>query len=349
MSETDKLSLIVPLYNEEDNIAPLLRQVHDALETSPYPWEMICVDDGSTDGTVTKLNQLCGEYGDHVRIITLQRNFGQTPAMQAGIDQAAGDIIVTLDGDLQNDPRDILRLVERLRREDLDLLVGWRKNRKDDGIRKLFSRVANRLIGYVTRVRLNDYGCSLKVYRGEVIKNVRLYGDMHRFIPVWMALQTSPSRIKEEVVTHHPRQFGVSKYGLGRTFRVIFDLLSVYFFLRFLSRPAHFFGRIGLFFGGLGLVALTYLGFVKFVFGEDIGHRPLILIGVMFVVMAIQLFTTGLLGEIVSRTYYASSDHKPYVIRKRSSSGLDQESWKSADHPASSTDTSSPQKPALAS
>lgn len=327
MSELYTLSIVIPLFEEEENVAPLVERVHQALSDIDNPWELICVDDGSTDQTVNRLKQEAQRYGDHVRVVTLQRNFGQTAAMQAGIDYAAGDIIVTLDGDLQNDPQDIMRMVNRLIDEDLDLLVGWRKDRKDDSVRTLFSRVANRLIGFVTKVHLNDYGCSLKVYRGEIIKDVRLYGEMHRFIPVWMALQTSPSRIKEEVVTHHPRHAGVSKYGLGRTFRVILDLLSVFFFLRFLSRPAHFFGKIGLFFGALGSVALVYLGIVKFIFGQDIGNRPLILIAVMFVVMAIQLFTTGLLGEIISRTYYASGNHKPYLVRKRDSSDFSEQCW----------------------
>jgi glycosyltransferase involved in cell wall biosynthesis len=333
-----KLSLVIPLYNEEDNVAPLLERIHDSMQRMTNPWELICVDDGSTDQTVSRLGQYIENYGEHVRIISLQRNFGQTAAMQAGIDYANGDIIITMDGDLQNDPDDIQLMVQRLEDEDLDLLVGWRKDRKDDSVRTLFSRVANKLIAAVTKVHLHDYGCSLKVYRAEIIKDVRLYGEMHRFIPVWMALQTSPARIKEQEVRHHARQFGTSKYGLGRTFKVILDLLSVFFFLRFLSRPAHFFGRIAMFFGALGCLGLAYLGFIKFVLGEDIGQRPLILISVMFVVMAIQLLTTGLLGEIVSRTYFASGDHKPYLVRKSSSSSLAQTHWHSAVAETTPTD-----------
>ncbi len=323
------LSIVVPLYNEEENVEPLYDNIHRALENSEFAWELICVDDGSTDNTIPNLKTSSEKYGAHTRYIALQRNFGQTAAMQAGIDFASGDIIVTLDGDLQNDPVDILPMVRRLIEEDLDLLVGWRKQRKDEGLRMFLSRMANRLISKVTSVHLHDYGCSLKVYRSEIIKDVRLYGEMHRFIPVWMALQTSPARIREQVVTHHPRQFGTSKYGLGRTFRVILDLLSVFFFLRFLSRPAHFFGKLALYFGTAGSLALTYLGFVKFILGEDIGQRPLIMIAVMLIVVSIQLFTTGLLGEIVSRTYFSTSGQKSYLIRKRSSSNFDQTAWKS--------------------
>lgn len=328
MTETTHVSIVVPLYNEEENVTPLLERIHKALENQGLAWELICVDDGSADDTVKNLFTEAEKYGNHVRIVSLQRNFGQTAAMQAGIDHANGDIIVTMDGDLQNDPIDIPRMVKRLIDEDLDLLVGWRKDRKDNWLRKIPSRIANRLIGSITQVRISDYGCSLKVYRTDIIKNVQLFGEMHRFIPAWVALQTSPARIKEEVVTHHPRQFGESKYGISRTFRVLLDLLSVYFFMRFLTKPAHFFGKLGLIFGALGAASLAYLGFIKFFLGEDIGQRPLILIGVLLVVVAIQLFTTGLLGEITSRIYFASGDKKSYLVRQRSSTSDEDASWK---------------------
>ncbi len=206
--------------------------------------------------------------------------------------------------------------MSRLLEEDLDLVAGWRAARQDKlWSRTLPSMLANRLIGGITGVRLHDYGCTLKVFRAHVLKGVRLYGEMHRFIPAWVAANTSPARIKEEVVTHHPRRYGSSKYGMSRAFRVVLDLLSVYFFMRFRSRPGHFFGRIGLLFGALGTGALGYLFVVKVFYGEDIGTRPLLLVGVLFVVMSIQFLTTGVLSEMIARTYFESSAVKPYIIR----------------------------------
>lgn len=311
------LSIVVPMYNERENVAPFLARAHEALEGYPHPWELIVVDDGSTDDTLRHLKEQAAYYGAYVRVIPLQRNFGQTAAMQAGIDAARGDVIATMDGDLQNDPIDIPRLVKRLFDEDMDLVVGWRQARKDNMLlRKIPSRIANWLIGRITGVKLHDYGCSLKVYRTAVIRSVRLYGDMHRFIPAWVAASTSPARIKEEVVHHHARRFGVSKYGLARTFRVILDLLSVYFFMRFRARPGHFFGTIGLLFGILGTVILGYLSFVKIFLGEDIGDRPLLMAGVLLVVVAVQFLTTGVLSELMARTYFESSASKPYIIRE---------------------------------
>ena len=308
------LSVVIPMYNEVDNVVPMLEGVHAGLAGYAGDWELICVDDGSHDGTPSVLREKSADYGDHVRVLRFRRNFGQTAAMQSGIDAARGDVIATLDGDLQNDPADIPRMVDELLEKDLDLLAGWRKQRHDEPVRKFFSRVANRLIALVTGVRLNDYGCSLKVYRGEVIKEVILYGEMHRFIPVWVANVTDPSRIGETVVTHHARQFGTSKYGLSRTFRVILDLLSAFFFLRYRARPGHFFGTIGLFLGTLGAIAMLYLGVVKFVLGEDIGSRPLLFIGVLLLVTAAQFLTTGVLGEMLSRTFFAASERKLHSV-----------------------------------
>jgi glycosyltransferase involved in cell wall biosynthesis len=312
------LSIVIPLYNEEDSVGPLITRINEAMEDYASPWELILVDDGSSDRTVANARALIGDEPEHVRLLTLQRNFGQTAAMQAGIDDAEGEVIVTMDGDLQNDPIDIPRMVDRLLRDDLDLLSGWRKDRQDNlWLRKVPSRMANRLIGRITGVRLHDYGCSLKVYRASVIKSVRLYGEMHRFIPAWVASSTSPSRIQEEVVTHHARQFGESKYGISRAYRVLLDLMFVYFFMRFRAKPGHFFGRIGLVVGAIGGLILAYLAFVKIFFGEDIGDRPLLLLGVLLVVVSIQFFTTGILSEMMTRTYYESSDTKPYVLSNR--------------------------------
>ena len=338
MSEADpdavppphRLSLVVPLYNERDNVDPLLAGIHEVLANYPYPWELIAVDDGSSDGTAERLAAEASRFGAHVRVLTLQRNFGQTAAMQAGIDAARGDVIATLDGDLQNDPADIPRLVGRLLNENLDLVVGWRRHRQDNvWLRTIPSRIANRLIGNITGVRLHDYGCSLKVYRAAVIKQVRLYGEMHRFIPAWMSVQTAPSRIREEVVNHRARQYGESKYGIGRTFRVVVDLLSVYFFLRFLTRPGHFFGRIGLASGGAGLLVLASLFVQKLLFAANIGTRPLLLVGVLLVLMAVQFLTTGVLSELITRTYFASSANSSYAVRPDGSQELTAEAgWR---------------------
>jgi glycosyltransferase involved in cell wall biosynthesis len=308
------LSVVIPLYQERDNVVPLLEAVHLGLAACPRPWELICVDDGSADGTAERLVEAAAGFGPHVRVIRLRRNFGQTAAMQAGIDAARGDLIATLDGDLQNDPADIPRMVRELEERDLDLLQGWRRQRHDDPVRKLFSRTANRLIGAVTGLRLHDYGCSLKVYRAEVLKHVRLLGEMHRFIPVWVAAVTSPSRIGETEVHHRARARGSSKYGLSRTFRVVLDLLAAFFFLRFRARPGHFFGGIGLALGVLGGVLLTYLAIVKFVYGADIGNRPLLLVAVSLSLASLQFLTTGVLAELLSRTFFESAAHDAHFV-----------------------------------
>lgn len=308
LSHQLSLSIVIPMYNEAENVGSMLEGVHQGLAGYPGPWELICVDDGSMDGTPRLLREEAAKYGGHVRVVRLRRNFGQTAAMQTGIDAARGEIIATLDGDLQNDPSDIPRMIDELLERDLDMLAGWRKQRNDEATRKLFSRVANRLIARVTGVKLHDYGCSLKIYRGEVIKDVCLYGEMHRFIPVWVANVTAPSRIGETVVNHRARQFGSSKYGLSRTFRVILDLLSAFFFLRYRARPGHFFGSIGLVLGALGGLIMAWLTAVKFVLGEDIGTRPLLFVGILLLVASVQLLTTGVLAEMLSRTLFASSD-----------------------------------------
>ncbi len=323
------ISIVIPMYNEESNVEPLASAVHAALEHFEHNWELILVNDGSSDATQQRLTEAATQYGDHLRVIELQRNFGQTAAMQAGIDIAQGDILVTLDGDLQNDPADIPKMVEQVIAEDLDLLAGWRQNRKDNfWYRKLPSILANRLIGRFSGIRMKDYGCSLKVYRMDVIKEIRFYGEMHRFIPAWVATHTSPTRIKQVAVTHHARQFGYSKYGLSRVYRVLLDLVSVYFFMSFRARPAHFFGRIGFLLGGAGSLMLVYLLYLKVFLGEDIGDRPMLLTGIFLVLMSIQFFATGLLGEIMTRIYYESSGKRPYSIRQRSSVNFDSSGWK---------------------
>jgi glycosyltransferase involved in cell wall biosynthesis len=273
------------------------------------------VDDGSTDRTAERLKQASMRHPDQVCAVILRRNFGQTAAMQAGIDMAQGSIIATIDGDLQNNPRDIPRMVHRLLDEDLDLLVGWRRQRQDNlWFRRVPSWIANRLIVRVTGVALHDYGCSLKIFRGSVIRQVRLYGEMHRFIPTWMATLTAPGRIKEEPVTHFPRIHGNSKYGLSRTLKVVLDLLSVYFFMRFRAKPGHFFGRIGLLFGVAGLGLLAYLAFVKIVEGGDIGSRPLFMLAVLLTVIGVQFVSTGIVTEMLARTYFESTGTRTYLV-----------------------------------
>jgi len=302
------------MYQERGNAAPMVEAVERALAEYPARWELICVDDGSTDGTVEALRAEAQRRDGRVRVIELRRNFGQTTAMQAGIDAARGDLVATLDGDLQNDPADIPRMVQELYERDLDLLCGWRRKRHDNLLRKIPSRIANRLIGRITGVRIHDYGCSLKIYRTEVLRRIRLFGEMHRFIPVWFASATAPARIGETVVNHRPRERGVSKYGIGRTMRVLLDLLTAFFFLHYRTRPGHFFGAIGVFIGALGSAIMAWLLVVKFGFGEDIGNRPLFFVGILFLVASLQLLTTGVLAELVARTFFGFARNHPYTI-----------------------------------
>ncbi len=311
-----RLSLVVPLYNEQDNVAPLLQRVHEVLGSYPHPWEIILVDDGSRDGTPQALQAAQRQWGRHVRVLELATNFKQTAAMQAGIDAARGSVIATLDGDLQNDPIDIPRMVARLLNEDLDLVAGWRKNRQDGWLlRKLPSWIANRLIARATGVNFKDYGCSLKVFRADCLRQVRLYGEMHRFIPAWLATVTSPSRMAQEVVEHHARIHGQSKYGISRTLRVVLDLLFVYYYMRFRARPGHFFGGMGLFIGALGGAVLAYLLGLKFFLGENIGGRPLLLVGFFLVIAGVQLVTTGVVAEVLTRIFFESGHSRPYRTR----------------------------------
>ncbi|WP_151961025.1 glycosyltransferase family 2 protein [Acinetobacter bereziniae] len=310
-------SLIIPLYNEEETVVALIDTIQQALGTQQQPWELIVVDDGSCDATVNTIQQKLLQSPLNARLIQLSRNYGQTAAMQAGIDESQGQYIVTMDGDLQNDPHDIPAMLQQLIDQDLDLLVGWRKNRQDALLlRKIPSLLANRLIGRISGLRLHDYGCSLKIYRAEIIKQIRLVGEMHRFIPLWVASVVPVSRIGEVPVRHHARQFGQSKYGISRTIRVILDLMSVMFFKRYLMRPGHLFGSIGLLLGCIGSVMLTYLAIDKYILGHSIGTRPMLLIGVMCVLMSLQFLMTGIIAELITRTYLDSKNHKSYLIRR---------------------------------
>jgi glycosyltransferase involved in cell wall biosynthesis len=310
------LSIVVPLFNEVESVEALMFALETAMSHYAQSWEVILVDDGSTDGTVGQVKKLLATKINSIQLVELSRNYGQTAAMQAGIDSAQGEFIVTMDGDLQNDPSDIPPMVAHLINEDLDLLVGWRKRRQDNFIaRKIPSWIANQLIRTISGVHIHDYGCSLKIYRGEVIRNIKLMGEMHRFIPIWVAGVVPPSRIGEVEVKHHARQFGVSKYGISRSVRVFLDLLSVMFFRRYLARPGHFFGTIGLLIGFIGTCMLFWLAVDKFILGHDIGTRPLLLVGVVSVLMSLQFITTGILAEMISRTYFNASGKRSYVVR----------------------------------
>ena len=308
------ISVISPVFNEVENLESFVESVTEVMNSTNMSWELIVVDDGSDDGSSKILKKI--GHQENIRSILLSKNYGQTTAIQAGFDNAVGEYFVTLDSDLQNDPKDIPTLIQKLTNEELDLVVGWRKDRKDNYFfRNLPSILANKLIGTITGVKLHDYGCSLKAYRAEVLKEVKLYGEMHRFIPAWMATKIPPSKISEIEVTHHPRIAGESKYGISRTFRVFVDLISVYFFMKFFSRPGHFFGLIGLLLSSLGALILIYLISLKLIHGLDIGDRPMLIAGTLLVVVGIQLVSLGVIGEILSRTYYASSKEKSYFIR----------------------------------
>lgn len=311
-AEAQSLSVVIPFYNEAGNIRPLILEVITTLDTYTGSWEIVAVDDGSRDGSDEELEALATEYGAFLHVIHFTRNFGQTAAMQTGIEAAQGELIVTMDGDRQNDPADIPRMIQYLENNDLDMVSGWRKHRQDARLRrKLPSLIANMLIRRVTGVTIQDYGCSLKLFRAAIIKQVVLMGEMHRFIPAWVASVTDPRRIGQIPVNHRARSLGDSKYGLSRTFRVIIDLFSVLFFMRFSRRPGHFFGSIGLTSGGVGGLILIYLLFVKIILGEDIGARPLLFTGILLVITGIQLLTTGVLAEIQTR----SSAQQPYPTR----------------------------------
>ena len=306
--DSPKLSLVITVMNEEDNIGPMIKAVGEALKDFSY--EVIFVDDGSSDATVRRLRELGTAQ---VRTLVLKRNYGQTTAMAAGIDAARGEYIVTLDGDLQNDPADIPTMLAKLEAEGLDIVAGRRANRQDGMLlRKVPSRLANAMIRKLTGVYLYDYGCTLKIFKADEARNLGLYGQLHRFIPVLAHLQGAS--IGEMDVSHHPRVHGKSKYGLGRTFKVMSDLVLMIFFQKYLPRPMHLFGTLGLFTFMAGILINLYLLGEKFL-GHDIWGRPLLLLGVSLVLGGIQLITFGLMAEILMRTYYESQDKKTYRIK----------------------------------
>ena len=306
------LSVVIPLYNEEENVRLLHESLKKALDNLNEEYEILFVDDGSTDKTLSILEEIESK-DDKVTILSLRRNFGQTAAFAAGFDFSRGDVVVTMDGDLQNDPADIPKLLELIKENDL--VSGWRKKRKDPFFtRRVPSIMANWLISKVTGVKLHDYGCSLKAYRRDVIKNLKLYGEMHRFIPAvasWYGV-----RVAEVETVHHPRLHGKSKYGISRTVKVVLDLITVKFLQSFSTKPIQFFGPVGVLSGLLGFSILFYLSFDKIFFGRAIGGRPLLLLGALLIIVGIQVIGMGLLGEMLVRVYHESQRKPIYVLKK---------------------------------
>ncbi len=304
-----KLSVVVPMMNEEENVVPLFHAIKEALKNIDY--ELILVDDGSSDNTVQKMK----EYADsRTKIIVFNRNYGQTTAMAAGIDMAKGELIATLDGDLQNDPADIPLMIEKMKLTGADVVAGRRLKRQDGVfLRKIPSKIANWIIRKSTGVYLNDYGCTLKVFKRDVAKELDLYGELHRFIPV--LAEMLGAKIVEMDVRHHARMYGESKYGLGRTFRVLSDLMLMLFMQKYRTKPMHLFGGLGIASLGAGVLINFYLFILK-LFGENIGQRPLLTLGVLLVILGIQLITTGFIAELIMRTYFESQNKKPYRIKE---------------------------------
>jgi glycosyltransferase involved in cell wall biosynthesis len=311
---TPEISVVIPMRNESANVAQLYEELTSTLSAFGRPYEIIVVDDGSTDDTFELLADLQARDG-RVRIIRFRRNFGQTAAFAAGFAHARGRYIVTSDGDGQNDPRDIPRMIDVAETEQVDIVAGWRKDRKDPFInRRLPSMIANWIISHATGVKLHDYGCSLKVFRAEVIKPLKLYGEMHRFLPA-IASEFGVT-IREMVVNHRERRHGTSKYGISRTIRVILDLITVKFLISYSTRPLQIFGLLGIGMGSIGALALLWLAYVKYFQHEGIADRPLLLFGILLVFTGVQLVTLGLLAEMQARTYHESQDKPIYVIRE---------------------------------
>ncbi len=306
------LSIVIPVYNEEDNIRPLYERLVSVLDAMRDEYEIFFIDDGSTDGSHERLKDLA-EKQRHVKVITFRRNFGQTAAMMAGFQFASGDVIVPMDGDGQNDPADIPRLVDKLA-EGYDVVSGWRKHRRDSKFsRTLLSRVANALISRVTGVRLHDYGCSLKAYRRDAIKPVRLYGEMHRFIPIYASWQGG--RVTELPVNHFPRKHGRSKYGLERTIKVFLDLLVVQFLGRYETKPIYVFGGFGFISFAIALLAGSYAVYLKLFGSTDFIQTPLPLLAVMAFITGVMTILMGLVAEVLVRTYFESQHKTPYTIK----------------------------------
>ena len=308
-SISEKISVVIPVYNEEENAGLLIDRIENSLKEKDF--EIVLVDDGSTDRTRQVIKNL---NNPNVVLIELKKNYGQSLALAAGIDFATGGYIVTMDGDLQNDPDDILMMLNKAKTEDWDVVTGIRQKRQDNLIRTFPSKIANWIIRKTTKLNIQDHGCALKVFNRETAKDLNLYGEMHRYINLLAFF--NGARITEVNVKHHQRQFGKSKYGLGRTTKVVNDLILLLFQRKYLQKPIHLFGNIGMLsflFGGLILV---YLLIVKFAFGEDIGNRPLLILGILLMFVGVQFFTTGFIIDLQMRTYFESQHIRPYKIRK---------------------------------
>ncbi len=312
-SSIKSVSLVLPVYNEEDNVQPLYEALVGAMAGLSLPCEVVLVNDGSSDDTAARLDALA-ERDSRFVIIHLRRNFGQTAAMAAGFDEASGDVVIAMDADLQNDPADIPKLLDKMN-EGYDVVSGWRRDRKDKWLTRILpSKIANWLISRMTGVYLHDYGCSLKAYRREVLRDVRLYGEMHRYIPA-LAYWAGGS-VAEVVVAHHPRRFGKSKYGLSRILRVVLDLMTVKFLLAYSTKPIQVFGRWGVISGALGFLLALYLSVEKLVLNVNIGTRPLLLLAVLLMIVGVQFITMGLMAEVQVRTYYESQNKPIYRVRR---------------------------------
>lgn len=312
-----EVSIFLPVYNEEPNLLPLHAKLDEALKTLGRSAEIIYVDDGSSDGSLNVLRQIA-RLDDRVRVVALKRNYGQTAAMAAGIDAARGDVLIPMDADLQNDPADIIRLLNKMD-EGYDVVSGWRKNRQDTLVtRKIPSMMANRLISWIGGVPLHDYGCSLKAYRRESLADVKLYGEMHRFIPIYAAW--AGARVTEIPVTHHPRTMGQSKYGLSRTVKVVFDLITIKFMASYQTKPLYLFGWAGLLTFGVSLLSALLACLMKFAswpHHADFIQTPLPVMAMVMLVLGIQLFLMGLLAEMLVRTYHESQSKRIYAVRER--------------------------------
>lgn len=303
------LSVVIPVYNEQDNVALLAQKIHESLKG--YKYEIIFVNDFSTDQTLKAIKALKDPL---VHLIELKKNYGQSLALAAGIDYANGDHIITMDGDLQNDPSDIPSMLKVAIEEDFDLVTGIRQKRKDSWLKKIPSKIANFLVRKITSLDIKDNGCALKVFSKDIAKNLNLYGEMHRFITLLAFLEGA--QIKQVPVKHHARHAGQSKYGLERVFKVIADMLLLLFIRKYLQRPIHLFGLFGFVMISLGILINAYLVIIKFGFGEDIGQRPLLIFGLMLILAGVQVFTIGLVMEMLIRTYYESQQKRPYRIKK---------------------------------
>ncbi len=313
MADNPDVSVVIPIYNEEENIPLMYRELNDVFSGRTYRYELLFINDGSSDGSGDLLREIQAKDPQHVVVINLRRNFGQTAGLSAGFDHARGQVIITMDGDLQNDPADIPRMLEKIE-EGYDVVAGWRRKRQDPFLnRRLPSMIANRIISFTTGVRLHDYGCTLKAFKREVVEHIDLYGEMHRFIPA-IASGFGIS-LAEIPVNHRARRFGKSKYGISRTFRVILDLITVKFLLSYSNRPIHIFGMIGLCAFCLGLVLAAVVIIQRQFYGIGLADRPLFLLAILFILVGVQFITIGLISEIQVRTYHESQKKPIYFIK----------------------------------